>query len=313
MLIHDRLPASVPGKSSRLTVHAIAQQGTGSQHRRNRPAVALFLSKPHSHQACPAGFTMIPIDPTAIPALPAAAVTASVFAAAILRGLTGFGFAIAAVPLLSLFLSPVVVVPLVICLQLFGNLFEIRTSLRACHWPSLVALTAGALIGAPAGLLALSVMAPDAARLLIAAATLVAVLLLTKGFTFARPPGMRLTVPVGIVAGAFNGLAAMPGPPVIAYYLSLPVSRTVMRASLNVFFLANASIAVVSALSLKLIDWNIAGYTLLALPLMFAGQQLGLRFFHLGSDRTHRLIAIACLSAIAIGAAIRGLSGMLAN
>lgn len=256
---------------------------------------------------------MIPIDLTAISTPIAAAVAGSVLAAAILRGLTGFGFAIAAVPLLSLFLSPVVAVPLVICLQLFGNLFEIRSSLKTCHWSSLGGLTAGALIGVPAGLLGLSVLSPDVARLLIAAATLVAVLLLSGGFAFSRQPGLRLTIPVGILAGVFNGLAAMPGPPVITYYLSMPVSRAVMRASLNVFFLANAVIALASALSLSLIDWTIVLYTLLTLPLMFVGQHIGLRFFHLGSDRTHRLIAIGCLSAIAVGAAIKGLSGVLAN
>ena len=38
---------------------------------------------------------------------------AGVFAAAVLRGFTGFGFGLAAVPLLSLTLSPTTVVPLV--------------------------------------------------------------------------------------------------------------------------------------------------------------------------------------------------------
>src|SRR5690606_31452827 len=41
----------------------------------------------------------------------------SIFAAAILRGFTGFGFALAAVPLLSMFLSPKHAVPIAIMLQ----------------------------------------------------------------------------------------------------------------------------------------------------------------------------------------------------
>ena len=44
-------------------------------------------------------------------------VAVAVFLAAILRGFTGFGFALAAVPLLSLTLPPARVVPIVVILQ----------------------------------------------------------------------------------------------------------------------------------------------------------------------------------------------------
>jgi uncharacterized membrane protein YfcA len=239
------------------------------------------------------------------------AAAASILAAAFLRGLTGFGFALAAVPLMSLFLAPVVAVPLVICLQLAGNLFEIRTSLKQCHWPSLSWLALGTLIGTPIGMLALALFPASAARLAIAAVTAAALLILTRGFAFKLVPGAHATLPVGTLAGLFNGLAGMPGPPVIAYYMASPVSRIAMRASLNVFFLINAVIALASALGLGLITWGIALCALAGLPLMFAGQWLGLRYFHRGSDRTHRLIAMVSLGAIALGAAVKGLSGLL--
>jgi uncharacterized membrane protein YfcA len=261
------------------------------------------------NQALPALSRLL--DPASFSPGLVAAVAASILAAAILRGLTGFGFAIAAVPLLSLFLPPVLAVPLVVCLQLFGNLFEIRASLKQCHWPSLSWLTLGAAIGTPLGVLALSLISAPAARLAIAALTAIAVAILTRGFAFKAVPDARTAVPVGIAGGLFNGLAAMPGPPVIAFYMSSPVSRVAMRASLNVFFLANSVIALASALALNLVSWEIALYTLLALPVMFLGQRIGLRYFHRGSDRIHRTIAVACLAAIALGAAIKGLSELL--
>lgn len=251
------------------------------------------------------------LNPSGFPPALIAGVAACVLAAAFLRGLTGFGFAIAAVPLLSLLLPPVLAVPLVVCLQLFGNLFEIRTSLKECHWPSLSWLTLGAAIATPLGVLALSLISAPAARLAIAALTAVAVVILTRGLAFKAVPDARTAVPVGALAGLFNGLAAMPGPPVIAFYMASPVSRVAMRASLNVFFLANSVIALGSALMLQLVSWPIAVYTLLALPLMFLGQRIGLRYFHRGSDGAHRRIAVCALAAIAVGAAIKGLSELL--
>lgn len=240
-----------------------------------------------------------------------AGVAACIFAAALLRGLTGFGFAIAAVPLLSLLLPPVLAVPFVICLQFLGNLFEIRSSVQEGHWPSLRWLILGALIGIPVGVFALSLLSASTARLGIAAATAAAVLMLTRHIALAAVPNLKVAFPAGILAGLFSGLAGMPGPPVIAFYMASPVSRVAMRASLNIFFLANAVIALASAFALKLVNWDIAVYTLLALPLMFLGQRIGLRYFHRGSDRTHRMIAVCALAAIAVGAAIKGLSDLL--
>lgn len=251
------------------------------------------------------------LNPAGFPSGLIAAVAACILAAAFLRGLTGFGFAIAAVPLLSLFLPPALAVPLVVCLQLLGNLFEIRTSLKECHWPSLSWLTLGAVFGTPLGVFALSAISAPVARLAIAGLTAVAVAILTRGIALKAVPRAGTALPVGAAAGLFNGLAAMPGPPVIAFYMASPVSRIAMRASLNVFFLANSVVALASALALRLVSSDIAIYTLIALPVMFFGQRLGLRFFHRGSDRTHRLIAVACLAAIALGAAIKGGSELL--
>ena len=242
-----------------------------------------------------------------------AAVAACILAAAILRGLTGFGFAIAAVPLLSLFVAPVLAVPLVVCLQLFGNLFEIRASVKDCHWPSFSWLTLGAAVGTPLGVLALSLISAPSARLAIAALTAIAVVILTRGLAFKAVPPAHAALPVGALAGLFNGLAAMPGPPVIAFYMASPVSRAVMRASLNVFFLVNAVVALASAFVLQIVNWPIVVYTLLGLPVMFLGQRLGLRYFHRGSDRTHRLIAVVALAAIALGAAAKGFSEILGS
>ena len=76
-------------------------------------------------------------------------------------------------------------------------------------------------------------------------------------------------------------------------------------------FVAGHGGMVGGALMLKLVSWPIAVYTLLALPVMFLGQRIGLRYFHRGSDRTHRTIAVCALAAIAVGAAVKGLSELL--
>jgi uncharacterized membrane protein YfcA len=68
-----------------------------------------------------------------------------VFAAAILRGFTGFGFGIAAVPLLSLALPPAEVVPLVVTLQVVIGVAGLRAAAAACDWRAVWLLSACSL------------------------------------------------------------------------------------------------------------------------------------------------------------------------
>ncbi|MCW5773402.1 MAG: sulfite exporter TauE/SafE family protein, partial [Rhodospirillaceae bacterium] len=102
---------------------------------------------------------------------------AVVLAAGFMRGFTGFGFAMAAVPLLAQAVPPAEAVPFVIMLQLFVAIWDWRESRRHAHWQSLPWLIVGALLGAPLGAVALAAMSADWARLVIAIAVGAAVFL----------------------------------------------------------------------------------------------------------------------------------------
>ena len=70
-----------------------------------------------------------------------------VILAAVLRSFTGFGFALAAVPAFSLFLSPIQAVVLVSLLTLAINLFYARNYLTNVPLNPLVPLVVAAIIG----------------------------------------------------------------------------------------------------------------------------------------------------------------------
>lgn len=235
---------------------------------------------------------------------------AIVFAAAVLRGFTGFGFAIAAVPLLGLFIPPASAVALALGLQFLGGLLDFPSASRDCHWPSLRWLIVGAVVGSPFGV-ALLGMAPAAgARVLIGALTLVAAVLVGRGFALASVPGRSWTTAMGVVAGLCNGVAAMPGPAAVAFYMTSPLGRHQVRASLLVFFLATSVAALASAAALGLLRPDTAVLSLVGLPVMWFGTWCGARAFHKGTDRLHRRVSVLCLVAIAAVSIGKGLSEM---
>ena len=241
----------------------------------------------------------------------AAATLAAVLTAAVLRGFTGFGFALAAVPLMGMVMTPSQAVPIAVLLQLLGGLNDLRRNHQDGHWWSLRWLIVGAIIGSPLGALVLSVAPAAAARIIISCITFGAVIVLGRGFAFDVVPSRLVTVGVGALAGLFNGLAGMPAPAVVVYYMSGPFRSVVARASLLIFFLATAIAAFGSIAFFGLATTQVAWLTLLTLPAMFVGTWIGEQGFRRGSERLHRQVSVASLAIVALLSAAKGIGELL--
>jgi uncharacterized protein len=222
-----------------------------------------------------------------------------VVAAGFMRGFTGFGFAMAAVPLLALAIPPARAVPFVILLQLMASVWDWREARRHAHWRSLPWLMAGAVVGTPLGTFGLAALSPNWARLAIAGAVLLAVLLLARGLKLAAMPGRPALAATGLLAGILNGIAAMPGPPVIVLYLAGTVAVEVGRASLLIFFSVNNAVGAVSAGAAGLIPPGTLVLAAAALPLLLVTQWLGRRVFLRASPGRYRQVALIFLSLLA--------------
>lgn len=233
-----------------------------------------------------------------------------VLVASVARGFSGFGFAIGAVPLLSLVLEPVRVVPIVMLLQALAGLDMAWRSRRLVDWPTTGWLLAGAGTGLIPGVALLATLSASLLHLLIAAVVVPSTALLGLGWRLRAMPGRGTTALIGAVAGLLNGAAAMPGPPVIALYLAAPRPQAVCRASLVSFFLITGVAGILVAASRGLID---AGSLILAaflMPAMLLGSWLGERAFARGGARFYRPAALGFLAAIAATALLQAVRAL---
>lgn len=231
----------------------------------------------------------------------------SAFIAALLRGFTGFGFSIAAVPLLSLVLPPARVVPLAVVLLVLASVGDLCAAARITDWRSLVWLSPGMVVGTPLGLWILTRMSANNARLTIGALILGSVVVLGRGLRLpAHPPKWMIGL-VGVVSGVMNGVAAMSGPPVVAYVMALPHSAVVIRATSLVFFAFTAMVALVPFAAAGLVDLQILLFSLLAWPALLLGSRLGAWAFHRARPHHHRHVAMTTLTALAVVLIVRAL------
>jgi uncharacterized protein len=227
--------------------------------------------------------------------------------AAFIRGMTGFGMAIILVPLLGMIMRPDHAVVLAILLQFIIGPVGLRTIIVDSHKASAFVIAGLAVVTTPLGLWLLAHTAPDVARIAIALIAVGAFALIIVTRNHVREPSRVTAVFVGISAGVLTGFAAMPGPPVIPYYLREAFAPRVARASMLLIFFATAIAGTLSAFFLGLVQTDLAVLSLMLFPAMFIGNALGARAFGKVSPLLWRSLVAVILGIAAVSAVWRAL------
>ena len=231
--------------------------------------------------------------------------------AAVLRGFTGFGFAIAAVPLASLVLPPSRTVAAVLVMQLAIGLRDCFMEWRHADQPTVVRLVLGSAIGMPLGVAALALASATMMRAGLGLMVLVAVALTWKPRPAQLRPHSSLTMATGFAAGICHGLAAMGGPPAVAYFLAFEKRVTVMRSSLMVFFPLASLLGLPMVALAGLLDAPAFMLGVLGMPLMVGGGWLGTWAFRRYGARSYRPLALGALLLTAAASIARAMVDLL--
>lgn len=234
-----------------------------------------------------------------------AGAAAMTFGAAYIRGLTGFGMAIILVPLLGLIVSPGEAVVLGIFLQVLIGPVGLKIIYADAHRRSALTISAFAVVATPLGIWLLKQTSPDVARLLIAAIAIGAFLLVLLPQRPGARPGLKETAATGIASGILTGFAAMPGPPVVPYYLRQPIPPAEARASMMLVFFATAIAGTLSSFALGLASWRLAWLSILLFPAVLLGNWAGGKSFGKVPARLWRTFVAVVLGLAGLSAVIR--------
>jgi uncharacterized membrane protein YfcA len=231
--------------------------------------------------------------------------------ASFLRGLTGFGFAIVATPLLALVFPPSIAVPVATLLQIPSGL---PTVIR--DWPDTdfrAAATAW-VGGAPAlipGIYLVASAPADFMRLLVGAAVVMSAVGLVLGIKLHRGPKPAELLGAGALSGLLQGSVAMAGPPIIVLILSSSWTAARCRATLSCVFLLLGTASVIFGILHGIVTWECVVIALLSLPGLLVGQYLGARLFSQIDGKKYRTISIVCVAATGVLVILRGLASYL--
>lgn len=220
--------------------------------------------------------------------------------AALVRGFSGFGSALIMTPALSYIYAPEVAVPIVIVVEATLSIQMLPLGLRDGDRKEVGFLAIMAVVAIPLGTWALLVVDAETLRWGISIGILLFLAVLLLGWRRkgkASRLGIALT---GALAGALNGAAGTPGPPILLYYLGGGTTAKQLRANVTLFFFVLDCITLPWMAIKGLITSEVLLVAALSLPTGILGVIVGVKLFPLASELLFRVIAFTIIAGVAL-------------
>ncbi len=233
-------------------------------------------------------------------------VGSAVFIAALIQIVAGFGFALLAMPVMTLAIDPKTAVVVSALTGIFVTSWQAIRSRADADRILVRRLTTAAYAGMPFGLLVFIEVNDAALRLLLGVAVLLAVVLLALRINM-HHAGPRFDYAAGFVSGVLNTSLSTNGPPLAFALQARQISAETFRATITmVFALSN-----ILGLSLFVASGRITRDGLAAaaitIPAMILGQVLGFPLRkHIHGER-FRYLVLVLMTGAAISAIVNAL------
>jgi uncharacterized membrane protein YfcA len=231
---------------------------------------------------------------------PLAFILITAFVAGLARGFSGFGSALIFIPLASSIISAKLASPLLLVIDFVAAAPLIPNGWRHADRRDVATMLLGTLIGVPFGTWALTQIDALTVRWMIVALIVPMLALLMSGWRYRGTPTAVLTASVGALAGFFNGVAQVGGPPIVLYWLRDATVAQRIRANIIVFFAASSVLTTISYLIGGVLTTAVVGLAALTGPAFGIGLWLGSHMFGLASEETFRRICYALIALAAL-------------
>ena len=213
-----------------------------------------------------------------MPVVETLAVVAVVFLAGLVGGISGFGFALVVVPILSVVIGPTEAVLLVNAISPVHSLAMFMLLRRNVQWRTASRLLVAGAFGMPLGAYGLVVMSPDALRIAIGITVLLGTVVLWRGFEIHRGGAVAEAL-TGFISGVLKTSTGINGPPLVLYLQGTGIEALPFRATTSAVFVVSGVMgAAVLAVGHQLTTGTLA-QSAVSVPFIFAGLLTGNRLF----------------------------------
>ena len=229
-----------------------------------------------------------------------ASIIAIVFCASLVQSLSGFGFALIIMPLVTLIAGLQTAAPMVALTALTVYSINLIRYRRAIDVGAALRLGIGSALGVPLGIWVLTNVDEALVKQVMGV-----ILIAYAAYALARPttswrPSPYWAYPVGFLAGCLSGAYNAPGPPVIIYGSLRQWPRDEFRAVLQAIFFVNGTLVVSSHLLAHRVTVEVLTLFLCAVPALVLGILVGSRLDRLVDRRRFRIVVISLIGVMGL-------------
>ena len=220
--------------------------------------------------------------------------------AGIVRGFTGFGLSAVAMAILTAFVAPVELLPIMLLLEAAASLFLLRGTWRDADFGMIGWMFIGSIIGYPIGLTLTVSVSVEISKFMALGIILVLVLANLSG----RMPPLGRTkfslVIAGFTASFASGIAGVGGLVLALVYLSLQLEPRVMRATMVVHLLVSLVMSISYQLWFGVMDGQAIERSAVLIPVTLVGVWIGKLMFQPSAEKYYRRVCMIVLVIVTV-------------
>lgn len=233
-----------------------------------------------------------------------------IFLAGAAQSMTGFGFGLVAVPLMTLFLSPSATIPIVVIEGLVLNIIILYQSRGRLELRRMSTLAAAGLVGVPMGVFLLASMEANSLRVYLGLFMVAAGLMFASGLRIRVNNERLAAVPVGIASGVLGGSVSMPAPPIILFFANQGMPPAEFRSNLILAITLQLIFSLPLYAAAGLLPASAFVSSAAILPALLIGGVVGTRMLGLVSPEVFRKLTLLTVVAAGLVSLLTGLGVM---
>ena len=202
----------------------------------------------------------------------------SILLASFLQGITGFGFALIAVPLLSLFIPEIRnITPIIVIYSFLTNIIIVYKSRHYIDFKKIIPLIIFGIIATPIGTYLLLYVKVNTLKIIIGSIiTFTAFAMFKNSKIKIKNQSLSYGI-VGLLSGFLNGSTGLSGPPVVLFLTNQNTDKEIFRANLTFYGISTNIFAIIIFSVEGIINTSVLNFTLLYLPALIIGVLAGIK------------------------------------
>ncbi len=212
---------------------------------------------------------------------------------ALLKGMTGFGFALLAIPFLSLIYPVRTLVPAMAVFNLITSALLLLKIRERIAWRYFIPMFLASLAGIPLGIYMLDFLDETALRVIIGVMLVAVSLKMLSGIPLARRFREKPIVFAGFLSGVLSGSISAGGPPLVIAMNRKGYGKELFRGVFAWFSTFSAFFALAGFYANGLLTKPSYELALYFSPLLLIGSSLGNRFaYRINAEKFKRIVML---------------------